>query len=154
MITISDSLLQTLKSSFEQERNRLCRDAAKLLRVPEAQVKQLVQQAMPTYKLTVIEEDEKRQTCPVLLQRALVLERCRDPCLMGTGRCLTHQTAHSPPDLPTTIQGLTRVERMDPSDPPMWCDEETHQVYNSEGVVIGSLENGVLELYTFEPEES
>lgn len=152
-IAISDTLLQTLKRSFESERKKLCRDAAKILRVPEEQVNQIVQQAMTQIKLTVFEEDENRQTCPVFIQRAVVLERCRGSCLMGTGRCLNHQAVKEPPELPDTIENLTRVERPDPNDPPMWCNESTHVVYNSEGKVVGNYEDGALTLFTFEEED-
>jgi hypothetical protein len=152
-LSIPDTLFRTLKSAFESEQKRLCRDAAKLLRVPEDQVKSMVAKAMTPITFTVYDEDEKRQTCAVFVQKAVVLERCRGPCLMGTGRCLHHQSVKDLPELPDTIESLTRVERADPNDPPMWCNESTHVVYNSEGKVVGNYEDGALTLFTFTEED-
>jgi len=154
MLKISDALLSTLIQAFERERRNLCYDAAKILRVPEKQVDQIVKQAMSTVTFTVFEEDEKRQTCPILIQTAVVLERCRGPCLMGTGRCLKHQTVPNPPEISDVQEPLTRIERIDASLPPLWCNERTEDVYNAEGNIIGhyNKDENVLSLFTFEEE--
>jgi hypothetical protein len=154
MLKISDALLSTLIQAFERERRNLCYDAAKILRVPEKQVDQIVKQAMSTVTFTVFEEDEKRQTCPILIQTAVVLERCRGPCLMGTGRCLKHQTVPDPPESSAIPAQLTRIERTDAIQPPLWCNEETEDVYNAEGKVVGHYDKdeNILSLFSFEEE--
>ena len=146
-LAISETLLDTLKRAFEREGARLCRDAARILKVPEKELTKAVMNSTQPFKLKVFDDDDVPQTCPIMLQTDLILERCRGPCLMGTGRCLRHQTAAAPPDLPDTVQTLTRLERRDPADPPMWCDETTGNVYDSSGKIIGWFKDEVLELF-------
>lgn len=148
-LTISETLLDTLKRAFEREGARVCRDAARILKVPEKELTKSVMNATQPFKLKVFDDDDVPQTCPVILQTSLLLERCRTPCLMGTGRCLKHQTAAAPPELPDTIQTLTRLERSDPADPPMWCDETTGTVYTTSGKNIGEFKHGILEIFEF-----
>lgn len=155
-LAIPELLMRTLKQAFDQEQKNLCRQAAKILRVPEDQVKTIVSKAMTPLQFEIYDEEEKRQTCPVFVQRSVVLERCRGPCLMGTARCLQHQSVQEPPELPDTIESLTRVERPDATDTPMWCNESTHDIYNAEGKIVGKYDdnnNGQLTLFTFIDEE-
>ncbi len=152
-LSIPETLLDTLKRAFEREGVRLCRDAARILKVPEKELTKSVMNSTQPIKLKVFDDDDVPQTCPIMLQTSLVLERCRGPCLMGTGRCLKHQTSNPPPELPDTVQMLTRLERSDPSDPPMWCDESTGAVFDTSGKIIGEFKQGILELFEFCEEE-
>ncbi len=148
-LAISETLLDTLKRAFEREGARLCRDAARILKVPEKELTRTVMNSNQPLKLKIFDDDDIPQTCPVIIQTSLILERCRGPCLMGTGRCLRHQMAAAPPELPETVQSLTRLERSDPADPPMWCDEATGTVFDTSGKIIGEFKQGILEIFEF-----
>jgi hypothetical protein len=156
MAKLPDGLLNELRAAFERETKRLCRDAASILKVPEAELARKVKESMATIKLNVLpEDDELPRSCLVLLKRGTVLERCRGPCVLGTGKCLRHQTTATPMgDLPQDSRRLTRLERTSATEEPMWCEESTRQVYNRHGDIVGEMnEDDALELFVLKEDD-
>ena len=135
---IPSSLFESLQASLQQEAKRICRDAAKLLRVPEKELEQKVLKTMP--KITLV-KDQTPSNCLVLLQNTLPY-RCRLPCLLGTGRCHKHQEMTVPEG--GTLTRISDSERL-------WCDEETNIVYNEHAQEVGTCKNSRLTLFVLEP---
>jgi hypothetical protein len=142
---IPKSLFDSLQTSLNQEAKRLCRDAAKILKIPEKDLVGKIINKMP--KITIIEDNSTPYTCPVLIENNL-LERCRRSCLLGTGRCLEHQNSSNPE--PTTQKQLTRIQSTTDSPNALWCYESTGDVYNKELKIIGQYKNNRLTLYDFQ----
>lgn len=148
-IAIPQTLLNTLQATFDAEAKRLARDAAKVLRVPEKEVLQILKK-VPKVQFKICDDSECANSCDILLQRKKVLERCRRPCILGTGRCLKHQEETKPPELADTLQRLTRLEMHEDIAEPLWCDESTRIVYNADYKVMGALlDDDTLELYEY-----
>ncbi len=154
-VTFPASLLQTLQENFHLEAKRLCRDAAKLLRVPE---KELTAKVLGKFNSSsifkIVDDNDTPTTCPIILKRGGIFERCRCPCLLGTGRCLNHQTANPPPDVSNHLVRLTRLEPHPDLSEPLWCREDTQEMFDRSGAVIGERRHGALVLYEFGPEDS
>jgi len=146
-MNIPKSLFESLQASLNQEAKRLCREAARKLKVPEKEVQEKILKKMP--KMTIHEDKEQSFSCPVFVENKL-LERCRLPCVLGTGRCLNHQ-ASTIPD-PTTHKILTRIQPTEDSPDPLWCDETDGTIYNKESSVVGLYKNSVLILYNLSKE--
>jgi hypothetical protein len=150
-VKIPSSLFDTLQSVFKLEAKRICKDVAKILQKPEKEVLDKVFQSQII--LQVLEDHEETLSCPVFLKHETVIERCRVPCILGTGRCLKHQTFTSIPELPSTVQRLTRIECTADTTEPLWCDEMTDYVYNTSGAHIGWYTNERLTLVEFEDDK-
>ena len=151
-VQIPQQLLESLQASFLGEAKRICRDAAKILKVPE---KELIQKVLPAgsrVKLQVVDTNDAPTQCPVFLQEDCILRRCRQPTLLGTGRCVCHQMAKIP-EVPEDVLQLTRLERIKTSDTPLWCNEATGEVMDSSGTIIGQYKNSGLTLYILDEEE-
>jgi hypothetical protein len=152
-VSVPQSLLSVLQASFELEAKRVAKDVSKLLKVPEKEVLQLVKQ-MPKIQLKVHNDDDILSECPILLQPNNLLERCRKPCILGTGKCLHHQTSKVVDSIPTMLQRLTRLSVPSESNSNQtnyWCDEETKLVYTSNSVCVGYLnEDDELELIEYD----
>jgi hypothetical protein len=143
-IVLPQTLLASLAASFEAEGKRLAKDVAKILRVPEKEVLQLLKQ-MPKVQFKVHDDSESVSSCPVLIEEPGLVKRCRGPCILGTSRCIHHQT-NAIPTVPDTLKLLTRIKGH-----PYWCDEETRHVYDATGVHVGELNaDNQLELYVYE----
>ena len=146
-LSIPQSLLNSFSATLEQERNRLARDVARILGKPEKEVLALVK-TMPKVKLQVCDDSDFPTTCPVYLMGVPLVQRCKKPCLLGTGRCTSHQSAPPPAATPTHVTVLTRLERHSEVHEPLWCDEATRNVYNAAGKIVGVYtEDAVLELF-------
>lgn len=151
-VQIPQQLLESLQASFLGEAKRICRDAAKLLKVNE---KELLQKVLPNaskVKLQVVDTDEAPTQCHALIQEQTILRRCRMPTLLGTGRCVCHQTAKLP-ELPEDCIQLVRIERIETNDTALWCNEATGEVYDSSGAIVGLYKNSELRLYVLEEED-
>ena len=143
-IALPQSLLASLTASFEAEAKRLAKDMAKLLRVPEKEILQLVKQ-IPKIQFKIYDDSENESSCPILIEEPGLVKRCRRPCVLGTSRCMQHQL-NDILSVPDTVKPLTRIKGH-----PYWCDEETKHVYNANGECVGELnEENQLELYTYE----
>lgn len=149
-IKIPSSLFDTLQSALKTEAKRVCRDAAKLLRRPEAEVLAILLDPKNQVSLQILHDKDLPDSCPVLLQHSTLIERCRTPCILGTGRCLKHQSVHHIPEFPPSVQSLTRLECTEEQTTPLWCNEATGIVYDSSGSVIGNYKNERLELFLLE----
>jgi len=143
-MNIPKSLFESLQASLNQEAKRLCRDAAKILKVSEKELQDKILKKMP--KTTIHADNDMPYSCPVFNENN-ILERCRKPCLLGTGRCLTHQNSTIPE--PTTQKILTRIQPTLETPQPLWCDETDGTVYDRSSKAVGSLINNRLILYKF-----
>jgi hypothetical protein len=152
-ISIPQSLLSVLQASFDLEAKRVAKDVSKLLKIPEKELLQLVKQ-MPKIQLKVHNDNDISCECPILLQPNTLLERCRRPCILGTGKCIYHQTIKEIESIPDTLLRLTRLSVPSDVDSDMktyWCDETTKNVYDSKCVCIGILnEDNELELIEYD----
>jgi hypothetical protein len=137
---IPKPLLDSLQSAFLAEGRRVCRDAAKILRKPEKEVLDILK-TLPKATLIIHRDTDDIPTlCPVFLDTpSPLLQRCRRSCILGTGRCYRHQDTYDPPSPPGDTIVLTRIKKIAEMDTPLWCCEETRQVYNQNGEVVGEL---------------
>jgi hypothetical protein len=143
-LAIPQILLTSLLAALDSEAKRVAKDAAKILRVPEKEILQIVKK-LPKVQFKVYDDSEHSTSCPTLLQDSGLVKRCRHPCLLGTSRCMQHQTADIP-TIPESVKSLTKLKGH-----PYWCDEDTRDVYNEKGVCVGSLNaDNQLEIYSFE----
>jgi hypothetical protein len=150
-ISIPQTLLATLQAAFDAEAKRVARDAAKVLRVPEKDVLEIIKKT-PKMQFKIVDDSEMPTTCPVFTTGSTqLLARCRVPCILGTGRCAQHQKQSHIPEAPETTRPLTRIKRLTDDDPELWCDEESRAIYNSTGEIIGNLtEDDTIELYEYD----
>ena len=143
-MNIPKSLFESLQASLNQEAKRICRDAAKILKVPEKELQDRILKKMQ--KVTIHEDNDRPYSCPVFNENKL-LERCRKPCLLGTGRCLIHQTSIIPE--PTTHKILTRIQPNTDISEPLWCDESDGTLYDRSSNIVGVYINSRITLYNF-----
>jgi hypothetical protein len=151
-VNIPQTLLATLHAAFDAEAKRVARDAAKILRVPEKEILEIIKKT-PKIQFKCIDDSEIPTSCPIFKRSSstTVLTRCRAPCILGTGRCLHHQKQTTIPDVPDTMKPLTRVKRLQETDQELWCDEETRTIYNATGEQVGQLtEEDTIEVYEFD----
>ena len=142
-IALPQALLASLTACFEAEGKRLAKDVAKVLKVPEKEVLQIVKQ-LPKVQFKVYDDSETTTTCPVLIEEPGLVRRCRRPCILGTSRCTYHQSTEVC-TVPDTVKTLTRIKGH-----PYWYDEDTKSVYNQSGECVGLVnEDNQLELYTY-----
>jgi hypothetical protein len=143
-MNIPKSLFDSLQASLNQEARRLCKESAKILKIPEKEILEKILKKMP--KITVCEDNNMPYSCPVYNEKKHV-ERCRKPCILGTGRCINHQSVSVPE--PTTQKLLTRIQSTEEITENLWCDESDGSVYNSSAVIVGDYLNNKLTLYNF-----
>ena len=148
-VKIPSSLFDTLQAAFKLEARRICRNAATLLKRPEKEVIDKVLGGSQI-NLQIIDDNELPISCPVILRHETILERCRRPCLLGTGRCLSHQAVVFQDTLPSNIQKLTRIGCSPENPESLWCDEMTGYVYTSSGTIVGFYKDEILEIYSFD----
>jgi hypothetical protein len=149
-LAIPKPLLDSLQAAFLAEGRKLCRDAAKVLHKPEKEVLDILK-SLPKVSLIIHRDTDDTPTlCPVFLDtRGSLLQRCRRPCILGTGRCFRHQDATEPPSSPENTITLTRIKKTAELDTQLWCCEETNEIYNAEGNIVGEL-NDQREILIFE----
>jgi hypothetical protein len=110
-------------------------------KVPEKEVLEIIKKT-PKVQLQVLDDTEMVNTCPVFVQSEKVMARCRNPCIIGTGKCLEHQKTPIKNVDETKFIKLTRIKVLDTtiSEPePLWCNEEDKLIYNSMGQKVGIL---------------
>lgn len=151
-VQIPQQLLESLQASFMGEAKRICRDAAKLLKVNEKELLQKVLPSASKIKLQVVDTNEAPTQCPALIQEESILRRCRMPTLLGTGRCMCHQTAKLP-QLPEDCIQLVRMERLAVNDDALWCNEATGEVYDSSGAIVGLYKDSELRIFVLEDDD-
>jgi hypothetical protein len=138
------SLFTTFQAACKIEAKRICKQAAKVLQRPEKEVLDKVFASQLVVQ--IIDDDDRPLVCPVLIRHTTLLERCRRPCILGTGKCIHHQTTFSNDSYPSNVQTLTRIDY----EEPLWCNEVTGDVYNSSGSVVGFYKDEYLTLFTFD----
>ncbi len=149
-VKLPKQLVESLQQAFLSEARRVCRDAAKVLHQDPNDVLAILKK-MPPIQFQVCDDSEQPTTCPILLQKGAIVERCRRPCILGTGVCMAHQEESEPPSIDSCETKLTRVKHSEPDLGPLWCDEESRHVYNREGACVGVLtDENILELFTYE----
>lgn len=153
-IKIPESVFKSFQAVLMGEAKRLCKDVAKALHVPE---KDLIEKVLTKGKMipiSVVQTDDAPLSCPVLIESGTALvRRCRKPCLLGTGRCCGHQDIESVLQVPDSVTSLTRLAPLANGDEPLWCNEETGEVYAQDGSVLGEFRNGKLTVYSIREEE-
>lgn len=143
-LTIPQTLLKTLQATFDSEARKLAKDAAKILKVPEKEVLEIIKKT-PKVQLQVLDDTELTHTCPIIIHSEKVLARCRNPCIIGTGKCLEHQKATIKTIDESNYTKLTRIKVLAPVNPeepepePLWCNEEDKSIYNASGQKVGIL---------------
>ena len=137
---ISSTLLESFQLALKQETKRICRDAARILHIPQNELEDKIMKQDPKISMTIISDKDIPYSCPVLLTDD-ILYRCRHPCILGTGRCYKHQTIVIP-DIESQ-KTLTRI-RYKPYE--LWCDESTGIVYNKKKENVGEYRNNRLYL--------
>jgi hypothetical protein len=150
-VKIPLSLFDTLQNVFKIEAKQMCRDVAKILKRPEKEIIEKVFQHQ--ISLQIIQDNDITISCPVFLKKDSLLERCRKSCVLGTGRCLSHQSVLIIPEIPSTVQILTRLEYNESQHKALWCDEVNGNVYNTEGKFIGFYKDESLQLFEIEESE-
>jgi hypothetical protein len=144
-IKLPVSLFTTFQTACKIEAKRICKQAAKLLQRPEKEVLDKVFASQLVVQ--IIDDDDRPLTCPILLRHATLVERCRRPCILGTGKCINHQTTSSNDSYPSDVLQVTRI---DYKEDLLWCDESTGNVYNSSGSIVGFYKDECLELISFD----
>lgn len=141
-MNIPEAVLESLQSQLQVEGRKLCKEIAKILAVPEKELITNVLLKLP--KLQVITSEESQLSCPVPVKRDTILERCRHTCVLGTKRCISHQNIK---DIDSNFENLPAksLHRIEYSEP-LWTDIETNLVYNSSFEIVGSYDNGNLQL--------
>jgi hypothetical protein len=147
---IPKSLFETIQGICKMEARRLCREAAVLLDRPENELIEKVLQSQPQTILEIIEDANISVSCPILIQKEKIYERCRRPCILGTERCLRHQSIHTLCEPNVPVQTMTRIETTMTDNQHLWCDETTSFVYDSNSKIVGTYKNECLELFVFE----
>jgi hypothetical protein len=148
-ITIPKTLLQTLQTTFDAEAKRIAKDVSKILNIEE---KELIQhlKKIPKVQISIQDDSDTLTSCPVLIRGGSLVCRCKNPCILGTSRCIAHQNVDSIPSIPDHIVNITKICHSDLENP-LWCDESTKIIYDSSGSPIGELtEDNNLNIYTFE----
>jgi hypothetical protein len=148
-IILPQSLISSLQATFDNEARRIAKDAAKILKVPEKEVLQIIKTSNKV-QFKIINDDETPSTCPVFKTGETFLSRCRTPCVLGTGRCIYHQKQEIVETKYSELKMLTRVKKLQEADADLWCDEETQDIYNSSGQVIGNISDDCIEIYEYE----
>jgi hypothetical protein len=133
-------LLNTLKASFEKEGKKMCTDIAKTLGLPPQDV---IKKVFGKMNLEVIDYD-KPSRCRILQKNEdeEVYRWCSMPCILGTERCINHQTEKM-----ANPQIKLPLQRIETENEILWLNENT--VYNSNGEEIGFLRDGELYLVEF-----
>lgn len=148
-IQIPKSLYDSFQNFLIGEAKRICKESAKLLHLPEKDVQQRVLKKLPKVSVSLVRESDSYISCPILIPNSKLAQRCRQPCVLGTGRCIEHQHIQEIPEyLEHTI--LTRIAPSEDIEQGLWCNEETHDVYDKDGSVVGMYKDGTLRRYTYE----
>jgi hypothetical protein len=139
-LAIPKNLICCLDGIFQREAKKLGADIAKVLRIPEKDILEVIKKIEKvSYK--IYDCDENENSCPVFINATVVAERCRRPCVLGTNRCLHHQSEASICKQPENLKELTRCVSSDCSTEQkiLLLDEESNTVYNNLGENIGEI---------------
>jgi preprotein translocase subunit Sec63 len=151
-LTIPQTLFTTLQSCFDMEAKRIGREMAKLLDVPEKEVLQILKR-VPKVSLTLHDDTEFYASCPILIQSNSIAYRCRRGCILGTNRCVEHQTIQidaeknieKEAETKAETQPIIKLTRLKTTESCYWCNEETSAVYDATGKQVGFLKNNRIE---------
>ena len=151
-LEIPSELYKTFQDMLLQEAKRVCRDAAKILGVPEKEVQTRVLKTMDKIPFKIIDDKDQPIVCPVFVKHNTLIERCRHACVLGTGRCLAHQSEDCIPEMEDQT-AMTRIQPTDCMDTRLWCNEATRDVFTAEGKCIGRYQDEVLRVYVLDTSE-
>lgn len=132
------------------EAKRIGREMAKLLDVPEKDVLQILKR-IPKVSLTLHDDTEFHASCPILIQNNSIAYRCRRGCILGTNRCVEHQTIqinaekNIEKEAELESRPIVKLTRLKTMDSCYWCNEETSVVYDATGKQVGFLKNNRIE---------
>ncbi len=152
-INVTQALYETLQAAFLLEGKRLCKDIATILGQDEKELqKRLLKTKIP---IALFNDSERCLSCLVIIQKDDILARCRKPCILGTMRCISHQSVETIEE-PSGIESIadlkqyTRVESNAELTEQLWCHEETGTLINSKGKKVGIYENETVSLWIFD----
>jgi hypothetical protein len=96
---------------------------------------------MEKIQYKIYDTDEHDISCPVFLSGSHVIQRCRRPCILGTNRCVHHQTSHVASLPSNQYTELTRciASCVQSSYKNLLYNEETNLMYNENGDCIGEV---------------
>ena len=148
-LTVPKSLLQTLQTTFDAESKRIAKDISKVLNVEEKEILQILKK-IPKVQMNIVDDSDFCTSCPVLFCKGKLAYRCKNPCIIGTSRCIYHQTNNTIPSIPDHIVNVTKLCHSDLQESYV-CDEETKVVYDNSGNSVGELtEDNNLYIYSFD----
>ena len=139
---IPSSLFELFQSALKQETRRICRDAARILNIPQKELEEKIIKNDSKSSIHLITDKDTPYNCPVLLNGDII-HRCRIPCILGTGRCYKHQTITIP-----EIGQQKTLTRIRYSQEKLWCDESTKHIYNEKKEIVGEYRNNRIYLFT------
>jgi hypothetical protein len=135
-IAIPYILLETLQIAFQKEAKKICREVANTVGLDPTDVYQKV---CKNSKIQIYDLDVPAE-CPRLYKNGSIYSRCSRPCVLGTGKCLSHQnTIQKEPEVEKT------VNRLIGTDEPLWVQDSN--VLNLNGENVGHFQDGQLFRY-------
>jgi hypothetical protein len=139
-LSLPKTLIAGLDAVFQREAKKLASDIAKALKRPEKEVLDILKKA-EKIQYKIYNTDDDNLTCPVFLEGATLVQRCRRPCILGTNRCIQHQTVQYIPEYSETLTELTRCicTSTETTQSCILLDEISNMVYNQDGSCIGEL---------------
>jgi len=151
-LAIPQTLFTTLQVCFDTEAKRIGREMAKLLDVSEKEVLQVLKK-IPKVHLILHNDTDFYSSCPILIQSNSIAYRCRRGCILGTNRCVEHQSiqidSQKVVEKEAEIKSIKKLTRLKIKDFYYWCDEETSVVYDMMGKQVGILKNNRIERTTY-----
>jgi len=129
-------LLETLQIAFQKEAKKICREVAHTVGLDSNDIYQKV---CKNTKIQIYDLDVPVE-CPHLYKNGSIYSRCSNPCILGTGKCLSHQmTRQKEPTVENTVYRLSGI------DEPLWV--KGSDVLNSNGENVGHFQDGELFRY-------
>ena len=139
-VPIPLQLLENLQNVFQSEARKLCREVATTLGIPSQHVIQNVLTDMPKLPLQVFDLDVP-PLCMCLLNEEKMWFRCRKPCVLGTGRCIHHQSVKQ--EEPESEKVYRRIAHKELNET-LWADEQSSTVWNAKGECVGEIHGQTL----------
>jgi hypothetical protein len=143
-MNVPQSLLESLQGQLQVEGRKICKEIASILGVPE---KELITNVLLKMPKILVHSGDESTSCPIPVQRSVILERCRNPCVIGSSRCAHHQHIEKydePSEVLMKSRSLYRLERLNSEQPAYWLDKDSDFIYNSSFAIIGKYKDGVI----------
>jgi hypothetical protein len=154
-LIVPKAIIQNMHAQFLNQAKKFCKDLAYIGDVPKELEKSYTDKILTKLEKMefVIYRDDSEPYCPVPVKRNAIIECCRLPSVLGTSRCIGHQHVSVIP----TIESETEYVRLCPTEvgqESLFWDEETNRIYNNKMEYKGNYEDGVVEIFTVEEDDS